>query len=177
MTVRFEALYLILSACTAAALFALERVGALRHQAVRLGRRTASNIGLFFAGNLFATLLIPVGVYAFALAQPPGLVSGSGLPLVVQWLLCFLLLDLWRYWEHRLFHRLPLLWRLHRVHHSDVDVDVTTSERHHPIDVLIGTALSMGVIAALGLPAFAVAGYLMIAMAVSLSSHANLCLP
>ena len=97
----------------------------MQHRAGRLGRRTVSNIGLFLAGNFFTTLLIPVGVYAFALAQPPGLVSGSGLPLAVQWLLCFLMLDLWRYWEHRLFHRLPLLWRLHRVHHSDVDVDVT----------------------------------------------------
>ena len=89
-------------------------------------------------------------------------------------LLTFLVLDLWRYWEHRFFHRIPWLWRVHLVHHSDTQIDVTTSERHHPLEYILGTVVMMGLIAALGLPAAAVGVYLLAATVVTLYSHANL---
>ncbi len=97
--------------------------------------------------------------------------------MAIQILLTFLLLDLWRYWEHRLFHRAPWLWRLHLVHHSDTQLDVTTSERHHPLETLVGTVILMALVFAFGLPAAGIAFYLLVATVVSFCAHANLRLP
>jgi exosortase len=177
MPTDFERLYPLVFFSTALALLALERVGALRRQPVTVATRWTSNIGLYIIGGLVAAVVLPIGIYAFARERPPGLVSGLEWPFVAQAALTFLLLDLWKYWEHRVFHGLPLLWRLHLVHHSDTAVDVTTTERHHPFEVVAGMLLLVAVVAALGLPAAALAVYLMTATVVALWSHANLRLP
>jgi exosortase len=177
MTEEFEILYQLVFFSSAVALVLLERVRALQHQPVQIARRWTSNIGLFLIGSVVTTVVIPIGIYAFAQHQPPGLLSRLGLPFAIQLLLTFLLLDLWRYWEHRLFHQVPLLWRLHLVHHSDTQIDVTTSERHHPLEFLLGTAILMALVGALGLPAPALGLYLLAATVVALYSHANLRLP
>lgn len=174
MTEPFEILYQLAFVATAVALVLLERVRALQRQPVRIARRWTSNIGLFVIGSVVNTLVLPVGIYAFAQHQAPGLLSRLGLPFAVDLVLTFLLLDLWRYWEHRLFHRVPWLWRVHLVHHSDTQIDVTTSERHHPLEFILGTVVTMGLIAAFGLPAPAVGLYLLAATVVALYSHANL---
>ena len=177
MTEEFEFLYLLVFLSAAAALVLLERVRELQRQPVQIATRWTSNIGLLLIGNVLNAVVMPIGVYAFAQHQPPGPLTRLELPFATQVLLTFLLLDLWRYWEHRLFHRIPLLWRLHLVHHSDTEIDVTTSERHHPLEFLLGTAVMMALIAALGLPAHAVGLYLLTATVVALYSHANLRLP
>jgi exosortase len=174
MTEEFEILYQLVFFATAVALVLLERVRALQRQPVRIARRWTSNISLFVIGSVVNTLVLPIGIYAFAQHQAPGVLSRLGLPFAIELLLAFLLLDLWRYWEHRLLHRIPWLWRAHLVHHSDTQVDVTTSERHHPLEYIVGTVVMMGLIAAFGLPASAVGLYLLVATVVSLCSHANL---
>ena len=174
MTQEFEILYQLVFVGTAISLVLLERVRALQRQPVQIARRWTSNIGLFVIGNVVDTLVLPIGIYAFALHQAPGAVSRMGLPFAAELLLTFVLLDLWRYWEHRFFHRIPWLWRMHLVHHSDTHIDVTTSERHHPLEFILGTVVMMGLIAALGLPAAAVGFYLLAATVVALYSHANL---
>jgi exosortase len=174
MTQEFEILYQLVFVGTAASLVLMERVRTLQRQQVQIVRRWTSNIGLFIIGSVVDTLVLPVGIYAFALHQAPGFVSRLGLSFVVELLLTFLVLDLWRYWEHRFFHRIPWLWRVHLVHHSDTQIDVTTSERHHPLEFILGTVVMMGLIAALGLPAAAVGVYLLAATVVALYSHANL---
>ena len=173
----FDTLYLVVFMATALTIVLLERVGGLQRHAMLVRGRVVSNVSLFLLGNVFLALLIPVGLFAFAQSRPPGLVSGSHLPAAVQWLVTFVVLDLWRYWEHRLYHQFSLLWRLHRVHHSDTEIDVTTAERHHPIDLLVGTLVLMALTSALGLPAAGLAIYLLTATVVSLWSHANLTLP
>lgn len=173
----FETLYLVVFMATALTIVLLERVGGLQRHAMLVRGRVVSNVSLFLVGNVFLALLIPVGLFAFAQGRPPGLVSGSSLPAAVQWLVTFIVLDLWRYWEHRFYHQFSLLWRLHRVHHSDTEIDVTTAERHHPIDLLVGTLVLMALTSALGLPAAGLAIYLLAATVVSLWSHANLTLP
>ena len=105
MTEEFEILYQLVFFSSAVALVLLERVRALQHQPVQIARRWTSNIGLFLIGSVVTTVVIPIGIYAFAQHQPPGLLSRLGLPFAIQLLLTFLLLDLWRYWEHRLFHQ------------------------------------------------------------------------
>jgi exosortase len=177
MPTDFERLYPLVFFSTVLALLALERVGALRRQPVTVATRWTSNIGLYIIGGLVAAVVLPIGIYAFARERPPGLVSGLEWPFVAQAALTFLLLDLWKYWEHRAFHGLPLLWRLHLVHHSDTAVDVTTTERHHPFEIAAGMLLMVAIVAALGLPAAALAMYLMTATVVALWSHANLRLP
>jgi exosortase len=174
MTQEFEILYQLVFLGTAVSLVLLERVRTLQRQRVQIARRWTSNIGLFVIGSVVDTLVLPIGIYAFALHQAPGPVSRMGLPFAVELLLTFLVLDLWRYWEHRFFHRIPWLWRVHLVHHSDTQIDVTTSERHHPLEFILGTVVMMGLIAALGLPAAAVGVYLLAATVVALYSHANL---
>jgi len=174
MTKEFEVLYQLVFLGTAVALVLLERVRALQRQPVQIARRWTSNIGLFIIGSVVDTLVLPIGIFAFALNQAPGFVSRMGLPFAIEVLLTFLVLDLWRYWEHRFFHRIPWLWRVHLVHHSDTQIDVTTSERHHPLEYILGTVVMMGLIAALGLPAAAVGVYLLAATVVALYSHANL---
>jgi exosortase len=174
MTQEFEILYQLVFLGTAVSLVLLERVRTLQRQRVQIARRWTSNIGLFVIGSVVDTLVLPIGIYAFALHQAPGPVSRMGLPFAVELLLTFLVLDLWRYWEHRFFHRIPWLWRVHLVHHSDTQIDVTTSERHHPLEFILGTVVMMGLIAALGLPAAAAGVYLLAATVVALYSHANL---
>ena len=177
MAETFEALYLIVLASTVALLVGAERAGTYRQSFAQLRGRVAGNVGLFVLGNVVALLVLPAGVIAFATRLPPGLVSGSALPPLAQWLLSFVLLDLWRYAEHRLYHRASWLWRVHRVHHSDTRVDVTTAQRHHPIEVAAAMLSLMAAIALLGLPAPAVAAYLLASTVVALCAHANLRLP
>jgi exosortase len=174
MTQEFEILYQLVFLGTAVSLVLLERVRTLQRQQVQIARRWTSNISLFIIGSAVDTLVLPVGIYAFALHQAPGFVSRLGLSFAIELLLTFLVLDLWRYWEHRFFHRIPWLWRVHLVHHSDTQIDVTTSERHHPLEYLLGTVVMIGLIAALGLPTAAVGVYLLAATVVALYSHANL---
>jgi exosortase len=160
-----------------AALVLLERVPAFQRHDVVMARRWPSNIGLFLIGSAVGTVLLPLGVYGFAAAQPPGPFEWVGLPYAAQFVITFMFLDLWRYWEHRLLHRLPLLWRFHLVHHSDTCVDVTTTERHHPLEIVFSTALLLTLIVVLRLPVAAIAAYLVTAEIVALYSHANVRCP
>ena len=160
-----------------AGLFLLERVPALQHRPAPAARRWTSNAGLFAIGSIVGGVVLPVGVFALAERQAPGLLSRLGLPLAAQMAVVFVLLDLWKYWEHRLLHRVPWLWRAHLVHHSDTAVDVTTTERHHPLEVAVSTGLMIGLVVVLGLPAIALGVYLVVATIVALYSHANVRLP
>lgn len=177
MNANFESVYKLVFFLLLILLGLLEQVNAIRRQPVQRELRWVSNISLFLINGVAARVLLPVSVFTFAQEQSPGLMSRLDLGLPAQFLLTFLVLDLWRYWEHRLFHAVPMLWRAHLVHHSDTSVDVTTSERHHPIESLLGAALLLALVAVLGLLAEAIGFYLLVAVAVALFSHANLRLP
>ena len=86
-------------------------------------------------------------------------------------------LDLAIYFQHRLFHAVPVLWRLHRVHHTDPEVDVTTGVRFHPVEMLLSVGFKAGAVAVLGPPVVAVILFEVVLNAGSLFSHANLRLP
>ena len=100
--------------------------------------------------------------------------------LLPPWLavgLAVLALDFAIYFQHILFHAVPILWRLHRMHHADLDVDVTTGARFHPIEILLSMGIKFGVIAAVGAPPLAVLLFELLLSAGSLFNHANLLLP
>lgn len=174
MVEEFNTQFQIAFFSTVGLLLLLERVSAWRRDTVETGKRWTSNIGLLVFGSLIAGLLVPVGLVGFASAQPPGPMARLGWPIAVQVVVTFLVLDLYRYWEHRLYHHIPLLWRLHLVHHSDTQIDVTTTERHHPLEFVLGTALLLLVIFSFGFPAAGIGIYLLVATVVTLYSHANL---
>lgn len=173
----FDALYPQIFLSSVVLLFALEQVRALRRDASQSSERWAANVGLFLLGNVMSRILIPVGIVALASSQPPGVLARAGLPLAAQTLVGFLILDVLSYGVHRLSHSHSLLWRAHLVHHSDIQVDLTTAERHHPFEVMLNPSITVAVVVLLGLPALAVAFYTLISVVMALWTHANLRLP
>jgi sterol desaturase/sphingolipid hydroxylase (fatty acid hydroxylase superfamily) len=88
-----------------------------------------------------------------------------------------LLLDLALYLQHVLFHAVPVLWCLHRMHHADLDIDVTTGVRFHPLEIVLSMGIKVMVVAALGAPAVAVLTFEVLLNATSMFNHANLLFP
>ena len=102
-----------------------------------------------------------------------GLFAALNRPEWVAIVLGIVLLDLAIYLQHVLFHAVPALWRLHRMHHADLDFDVTTGSRFHPIEILLSMGIKLGVVAALGVPAVAVLIFEVLLNATSMFNHAN----
>ena len=173
----FDSLLALILFSVGGSLFLLERVPLFQREEALLEGRWITNLGLLIIGGLVFALFIPVSLYAAAEMQASGLLSNLNIPSSSQIILVFLFLDVWRYWEHRIFHKIPLFWRVHLVHHSDTFVDVTTSERHHPLEALITTPLAILLVFALGLPTEGLAVYLIVATVSSLWVHSNLRVP
>jgi len=159
-------------------LFALgELLVPAREGSRALDRRWSTNIGLYLLNMLLHRFLGPLLAIAIgygALAGEAGVFAWVDAPGWFAIAAGILLLDLYKYVEHRLMHGVPILWRLHLVHHSDTDVDFTTAERHHPLEVVIGTVGFVAVTVAFGIPPLAVALYALAATIVAVFSHANI---
>ena len=110
-------------------------------------------------------------------ANPYGLLNRDWAPLAVRFAAAILLLDLVRYGQHYVYHAIPALWRIHRVHHSDPDYDWSTALRFHPVEVLLTQGTYLGVIAILAPPVVAVLALQLADAAVSFFVHANVALP
>ena len=106
---------------------------------------------------------------------PPGLLTP--LPLIVQLIVAFVVMDLSTYAVHRLFHAQRWLWLMHSVHHSDAQVDVSTSIRHHPVEVAIDVAVKLGLYLLLGLPLWIEAARTLLINPLSMAQHANIAYP
>jgi sterol desaturase/sphingolipid hydroxylase (fatty acid hydroxylase superfamily) len=142
--------------------------------------RWGHNLGLAVAATLLVRLVLPMGAVGVALvAQARGLGlfnavdTAPGLAIAAS----LLLLDLAIYFQHRLFHAVPWLWRLHRVHHADPAFDVSTALRFHPLEIALSMLLKAVVVVALGVPPAAVLVFEIVLNACALFNHANLCLP
>jgi sterol desaturase/sphingolipid hydroxylase (fatty acid hydroxylase superfamily) len=130
----------------------------------------------------FAFPMLVVGFAIFASDKGIGLFNMGVFDRLVlpSWLLIglsLLLLDLGIYWQHRLMHALPLLWRLHRVHHSDTVFDVSMGVRFHPIEIAFSMSLKLALVAIIGAPPLAVLIYEITLSAASLFTHTNITLP
>jgi sterol desaturase/sphingolipid hydroxylase (fatty acid hydroxylase superfamily) len=127
-----------------------------------------------------STVLLRVSPVVLAVAVAGsrfGLLNKPWLPLVVRCALAVALLDLLQYWIHWSFHHVPWLWRVHQVHHSDPDYDVSTAARFHPLEVLYSQGIRFGAIALLAPPAAGVFIAELLSVIVNLSAHANASLP
>jgi sterol desaturase/sphingolipid hydroxylase (fatty acid hydroxylase superfamily) len=130
--------------------------------------------------SLLVRLLIPtaaIGVALYAEAQGLGLLRWLGVNEFLGGILAVLLLDMLIYFQHRVFHAVPFLWRLHRVHHADPELDASSGLRFHPVEILLSMAIKMAAVVALGAPAEAVLVFEVLLNATSLFNHANLALP
>jgi len=152
----------------------------------RLARRFARrerwphNLGLLAFDVLLLRVLAPGAAIAVALAAEAhgwGLLNDSALPTWARILVAIVALDLAIYLQHVLFHAVPALWRLHRVHHADTDFDVTTGTRFHPIEILLSTGIKVAMVAAIGAPAIAVMAFELLLNATAMFNHANAHLP
>jgi sterol desaturase/sphingolipid hydroxylase (fatty acid hydroxylase superfamily) len=121
--------------------------------------------------------VLPVGLAVTAQAHGWGLLNRWEVDGWLAILAGIAWLDLVIYLQHVLFHKLPLFWRLHRVHHTDPDLDVTTGVRFHPVEILISMVIKLMAVAVMGPPAVAVVLFEVLLNATSLFSHSNLRLP
>ena len=159
-------------------LLTLERLPLLHRRPAPSSARWFSNLSLFLVGGLLARAAFPVSLVTLAASLAGSGVFGAvTLSPPLAWLIGFLLLDLLNYGLHRLSHANVLLWRVHLVHHSDVQVDVTTTVRHHPLESLVSSGAAAALVVVLGLSWTSVAAYALCALLVSAWSHANLRLP
>jgi sterol desaturase/sphingolipid hydroxylase (fatty acid hydroxylase superfamily) len=168
-------------ACFTLLVFA-ERLAPRRHRAIALRERWGGNLGLVVVDTVLLRTVPPmitaVGVAALAHARGWGVLGALvSLPTWLDVVLSVVVLDLALYLQHRLFHAVPALWRLHRVHHTDPELDVTTGVRFHPIEMLLSVGFKAGVVVVLGPPVVAVVLFEVLLNAGSLFSHANLRLP
>ena len=171
---------LVVFAGVFALMAAWEILAPRREQRIGRGRRWPSNIGVVALDTLLVRLLFPitaVGVALLAEARGWGLFATLELPLWASIVLGVVLLDLAIYLQHVLFHAVPALWRLHRMHHADLEFDVTTGTRFHPIEILLSMGIKLGIVAALGVPAVAVLIFEVLLNATSMFNHANVRIP
>jgi sterol desaturase/sphingolipid hydroxylase (fatty acid hydroxylase superfamily) len=106
-----------------------------------------------------------------------GLLHQINLPQALGLLLGFLILDAAIYGQHLVLHKVPVLWRMHRMHHADTDIDVTTGLRFHPLEILVSMAFKFAVIALFGINPFTVLIFEIVLNATSMFNHANMALP
>jgi len=142
--------------------------------------RWSNNLALVVVDTLVVRVAFPVAAVGLAvLAQDNGwgLLNQFVLPGVVVFIIAILALDLAIYLQHVLFHAVPALWRLHRMHHADLEFDVTTGLRFHPVEILLSMIIKLGVVMALGPPAVAVLVFEVVLNASSLFNHSNIRLP
>ena len=143
--------------------------------------RWPSNLAIVLLNTVLVRALLPVTAVSMAMLAEErgwGLFHASG-PLPA-WLVIpatVVVLDLAIYLQHVLFHAVPILWRLHRMHHADLDVDVTTGARFHPIEIVLSMLLKFGVIATLGASPLGVLVFELLLSTGSLFNHGNLRLP
>lgn len=146
----------------------------------RSAQRWRINLGLIAVSTLALRLLIPVSGTAFALwleSAGIGIFHRLRLSDGIEFGLAIVLLDLAIYWQHRAFHRFPLLWRAHRVHHSDTAFDVSLGVRFHPFEIVPSMLYKLAVVAVLGASPLAVLAYEVALLGFSLLTHADLALP
>ena len=151
-----------------------------REQAIPRARRWPGNIGVVAIDTLLVRVLFPmtaVGLALTAEARGWGLFNALGLPAWIAVVGSVLILDLAIYLQHVLFRAVPGLWRLHRMHHADLEFDVTTGARFHPIEIVLSMTIKLAVVAALGAPALAVLIFEVLLNATAMFNHSNVRLP
>ncbi|HEB91916.1 MAG TPA: sterol desaturase family protein [Gammaproteobacteria bacterium] len=157
-----------------------EVIAPRRAPSVSKAVRWVNNLSLVFLNNLLLRLLFPaaaIGMAAFAAEHGWGLLNYYSLPFILSVLLAVVALDFIIYLQHVLTHAVPTLWRLHRVHHADLDYDLTTGARFHPIEIILSLLIKFATIIVLGAPVVAVVIFEVVLNAMAMFNHGNVSLP
>jgi sterol desaturase/sphingolipid hydroxylase (fatty acid hydroxylase superfamily) len=158
----------------------VESLSPARPLRASFGVRWFNQLALTTVGYGLVRLCIPLAVLATAMLAERegwGLLNRVDLPPWLALVAGLLVMDLAGYAEHRLFHGIPLLWRVHQVHHSDLDVDCGTALRHHPIEILLTSAFDVALIVAAGVPPLAVIVAVTLTGMANVFNHGNVALP
>lgn len=142
--------------------------------------RWSQNIALVLVNSAVVRLILPlatVGVAHYAQQNQIGLFYLLDFNSAVAFILTLILFDMAIYWQHRLFHVVPALWALHKVHHVDQDIDVTTGSRFHTIEILLSLLIKFTLVLLLGPSVLAVMVFEIILNATAMFNHANVALP
>ena len=173
--IRLSAFFLVF-----AAMAVWELAAPKRRLSVGRGPRWPGNLGVVVLDSLIVRILFPtaaVGVALLCEARGWGLFNLVALPWGLATLLSVILLDLVIYAQHVLFHAVPVLWRLHRMHHADLDIDVTTGVRFHPVEILLSLLIKFAAVMLIGAPAVAVLIFEVLLNATSMFNHSNVAMP
>ena len=157
-----------------------EIVAPRRPRTVSKAIRWGNNLGLAFLNSIVLRLLFPaaaVGVAAFAKEQGWGLLHYFQMPFVLATVLSVIAMDFIIYLQHVLVHAVPTLWRIHRVHHADLDYDLTTGARFHPLEIILSMLIKFATIVVLGPPIIAVIIFEVVLNGMAMFNHGNVRLP
>ena len=157
-----------------------ESVKPNRLSPVSTGKRWLSNFSMVLLGTVVARLMIPTGLAAmtiFAQNNHIGLWNHVSANLWLSVPVTVLLLDCLIYWQHRLFHCIPMLWRIHMVHHADPHLDASTGLRFHPLEIALSLMVKIAAVLLLGAPVLAILIFEILLNATSIFSHSNIKLP
>ena len=144
------------------------------------GIRWMNNLGITVLNTVILRILFPaaaVGVAALAETQGWGVINYLEIPYLLAIISTVIIMDAVIYFQHVLVHSVPMLWRLHRVHHADLDFDVTTGARFHPIEIILSMFIKFSTIIILGPPIIAVLIFELLLNATSMFNHGNIHIP
>lgn len=151
-----------------------------RELLVPKGKRWLANLGILFINSVLVRVIAPaaaIGVALFTEQRGIGLLYSVEWPLLLKITIAVIALDLAIYLQHVMFHAVPLLWRLHRVHHADLDFDVTTGVRFHPVEILLSLGIKAAVIFVIGAPVVAVLLFEVLLNLTAMFNHSNIRVP
>jgi sterol desaturase/sphingolipid hydroxylase (fatty acid hydroxylase superfamily) len=162
-----------------ATVVAAELVRPRRPRSSAASRRWVGNLSLCIVSNgvLVLPTLTAFSAALFSEFEHTGFLDSLGLPSAVRVVVAIVGLDALAYAQHHLLHRVDVLWRFHAVHHSDPEIDVTTTFRHHPVEAIFNSVLIGGVVLTIGFSPAEIAAYTWVSFVIELVAHANLALP
>jgi sterol desaturase/sphingolipid hydroxylase (fatty acid hydroxylase superfamily) len=171
------AIRLVAAATVFAAMALAEGALPRRERSFSRWARWPANVGIVAINNLALRIVVPITAVGAALAaahRGSGLLNRVALPGAIAFGIAVIALDLAIYLQHRVFHAIPLLWRIHRTHHADLDFDLTTGLRFHPVEIIISMFIKVGVVFAIGASAAAVLVFEVLLNGTSMFNHGNL---
>ncbi|PSB01010.1 sterol desaturase family protein [Merismopedia glauca] len=139
--------------------------------------RWASNLGIVILNTALLRVILPLTAVKMAIISQDynwGLFNVVSIPVWASILLSVIILDCLIYWQHVSFHKIPLFWQLHKVHHADLDFDVTTGLRFHPLEIILSMGIKILAVILLGCPPLAVVIFEVILNASSMFNHSNI---
>jgi sterol desaturase/sphingolipid hydroxylase (fatty acid hydroxylase superfamily) len=157
----------------------LELVAPRRRLTTPKAVRWLNNISVTFIDSAIARLIVPAGALgaaAAANAREWGLFNHTGLPVLIEGITVIILLDMLIYWQHVIFHVVRPFWKLHMMHHADMDIDVTTGARFHPVEIILSMFIKVAAVVLLGAPVWSVLAFEIILNGTAMFNHSNFAL-